>query len=265
MLLRNRPRSNHSLAAALVAALMFVTGSGWPRAALAEWQLGWSVTPYGWLAGVNGSITTPSDPGDGGTLPPLLGTELDGELEEIGFMFHAAFFGERWMAFADSVWVNVGQGARLNLGPIPTGSRVDATIDGNVYTLAAGYRLTDWPRSSLAVYAGGRHYGIEARIEASGGLLPGTIVSAADRSFTDAVIGLKWSQALGRRWHLSASADLGFGESDTSGEIAATLAYRLSTVSVIGGYRYLVLDAGSADYDVDLSMFGPMIGVGLRF
>lgn len=245
-------------------AVLLLGVSGSPQPAHAEWQPGWTVTPYGWLAGIGGDISTPSDPDDGDT-PPLLGTELDGGLEQLGFMFHAAYYDERWMAFADSVWANVSQSGQLTIGPVPTGSRVRATIDGNIHTLAAGYRLTDWSDASLAVYLGARHYDIDTRVDIAENLLPEPITSSASLDWTDAVIGLRWSQRLSARWHLAAHADVGFGDSDTSGQVAATIAYRFSRTSIIAGYRYLVLDAGSGDSAVDLSMFGPLVGIGFRF
>ena len=148
-----------------------------PFDALAEenagaWERGFTVAPYGWLAGFDGTVGVPSqdiDQAGALGLPLRLDVELNGELEEIGFMFYADWRGERWTVFFDSVWVNVTQAADVSIGQLLPDSVVKATIDGNIYTVAGGYRLKDWQASTLTVYAGPRYYDVEATVDAEGG------------------------------------------------------------------------------------------------
>ena len=235
-----------------------------PVPAGASWEPGWSVAPYAWIAGVDGSIGAPSGPAEPGGASRL-DVDVDGALEEIGFMFYAEWRGERWLVLFDSVWADVSQDADLSIGQNLPGVRASAGIDGNVYLLAAGYRVSDWPNASLAGYAGLRYYDIDTSIALEGGLLPGPIETGSSSSWTDAVIGVRWSYRIGERWSLGAHADIGIGESDTSRQLAASAAYHYGWGAVVGGYRFLKLDAEIADYNVDLLLSGPMIGVSVPF
>lgn len=106
------------------------------------WEPGITVVPYGWLAGVKGTIGSRSDSidtGGGLMLPPRLDVTVGDTLEEIGFMFYGEWRGERWMASFDSVWVNVSQAADIKLSRLLPASDVEATIDGNVYQANIGF------------------------------------------------------------------------------------------------------------------------------
>jgi hypothetical protein len=232
------------------------------------WEPGISLAPYGWLAGIDGSLGTKSDdldPGDSIGLPDLLEVSLDGELKEIGFMFYGEWRGERWTAMFDSVWVNASQKADASITRWLPSSDVEAGIDGNVYLLSLGYRAMDWQRSTLTVFAGLRRYDLEATIDAEGGLLPQPVSASVSHRWNDAVVGARWSLAFNEDWALSLLGDLGFGESDSSAEFSATLNYRFTSLSVIGGFRYLALDYETSDYKIDLALYGPMVGLAWRF
>jgi len=232
------------------------------------WEPGITLAPYGWLAGIDGSVGTDSsdlDPGGGIGLPGRLEVSLDGELKEIGFMFYGEWRGDRWTAMFDSVWVNVSQAANASVTRWLPSSAVMAGIDGNIYLLALGYRALDWQRSTLTVFGGLRRYDLEATIDASGGLLPQPVSASVTHRWNDGVIGARWSHAFNEDWGLSLLGDLGFGESDNSAEFSATVNYRFSSVALVGGFRYLALDYAAPDYKVDLALYGPMIGISWRF
>jgi hypothetical protein len=244
-----------------------------PGAALAQaapgWEPGLTLVPYGWLAGMSGEIGTDSadvDPGGGLDLPERVDVTVDGELEQIGFMFYGEWRGERWYAFFDSVWANVSQDGEISLTDLLPATDANAGVDGNVYELAAGYRVRDWTSSSLAIFGGARYYDIDAEAHFEGGLIPdGVTVSTAD-SWTDAVIGARWAYEINPEWHGLVIADAGFGESDFSWQVFATIAWRFSDWgSVVGGYRYLSLDYETEHYKADLALDGPAIGLAVRF
>jgi hypothetical protein len=91
------------------------------------------------------------------------------------------------------------------------------------------------------------------------------VFASLNHRWNDGVIGARWSHAFNENWVLSLLGDFGFGESDNSGEFSATVGYRFSSLSLLGGFRYLALDYDAPDYKVDLALFGPMIGVSWRF
>ena len=148
------------------------------------WEPGFTIVPYGWLAGMKGEIGTNSadvDPGGDLGLPERVDVSVDDELEEIGFMFFGEWRGERWHAFFDSVWANVAQDGDISFGNILPGTAVRAGIDGNVYQLAAGYRLFEGSASSMSLYGGARYYDLQAEVEFQGGLLPDGATASASQ------------------------------------------------------------------------------------
>jgi hypothetical protein len=242
------------------------TGSAAERAT--SWQPGFTLAPYGWLAGLDGTIGSKSgdlDDGGGIGFPPRVDVSVSDELEEIGFMFYGEWRGERWTAFFDSVWANVSQNADLKLNRLLPSSDTTATFDGNVYQVGIGYRLYDWERSFLTVYGGGRYYDIEAKVEIKGGILPEKVQTSTTRSWTDAVFGGRWSFDFGKHWNGFLLADYGFGESRSVWQIFGTLGYEFSWGSIRGGYRYMNLDYDTATYKVNLSLSGPVLGAAFTF
>lgn len=251
-----------------------IAASGLPGSSLADdsiagWDRGFTLAPYGWLAGVDGAIGTASadlDPGGDIGFPARVDISVDGELEQIGFMFYGDWRGERWTVFFDSVWVNVAQNGKLGLSELLPASNARAGIDGNIYQLAGGYRLFSNDLGSIAVYGGARYYDIEAEASVNGGLLPQGLSATATQDWTDLVAGVRWNYEFAERWGGFILADIGVGDSDTSWQVFATLGYRLSDWgSVVAGYRYLSLDYDTSTYLVDLAMSGPAVGFAFHF
>ena len=102
---------NRSFATAVI---LFVV-AGLVRPALADTPgavPGFTLAPYGWLAGLDGTIGVPGDDFAPGPNPlDRVDFSVSDELETVGFMFYGEWRGERWMAFFDSVWANVSQDA----------------------------------------------------------------------------------------------------------------------------------------------------------
>lgn len=228
---------------------------------------GFTVAPYGWLAGIDGTLGVPGDglEPDGGFPLDRIDFSVSEELDTVGFMFYGEWRGERWMAFFDSVWANVSQDADFKLGRLLPASDARAEIDGNIYQLALGYRLLDWEQSSLTLYGGVRYYDLETKGTAKGGILPNKITSSATRSWTDAVIGARYRYRLTDRWHGWLQADYGSGDSDTSWQGFASLGYDIGWGSIETGWRYLKLDYSKNAYRVDLSLSGPYLGYSISF
>ncbi len=231
------------------------------------WQPGFTIAPYGWLAGLDGTIgSRADDPDDGGiTLPSRLDITTDEEWSEIGFMFYGEWRGDRWTAFFDSVWANVSQDGDVKLGNLLPASDAEVTFDGNIYQVGVGYKVLDRGRSYMTVYGGGRYYDVEAKTEAKGGLLPKKIEASTTRSWSDAVVGARWSHDLGQRWNVFLLADYGFGDSESVWQIFGTLGYKFSWGSILGGYRYMNLDYETSSYKINLSLSGPTLGASFTF
>jgi len=229
------------------------------------WQPGFTLAPYGWLAGLDGTMGAGGADDGGISLPPRLDVSTDDEWSEIGFMFYGEWRGERWTAFFDSVWANVSQDGDITLGSRLPDSKAEVTFDGNIYQIGLGYRLLDWDRTFVTVYGGGRYYDVESKIEARDGLLPNKITASATKSWSDGVIGARWSHDFGRHWSTSILADVGFGDSRSAWQVFGTLDYQFSWGKVLGGYRYMNLDYENGDYKINLALSGPVLGAAFTF
>lgn len=237
--------------------------------AVPGWEPGFTFVPYGWLAGIDGEVGSASgdlDPGGDFDLPERVDVSVDGELEEIGFMFFGEWRGERWHAFFDSVWVNVSQGGQIRLGNLLPATEANAGIDGNVYQLALGYRLFEGAATSMSLYGGARYYDIDAEVKLDGGLLPNGVTASTADSWTEGVIGTRWGYRITDSWQGVVLADMGFGESDFTWQVFASISWRFSDRGAIaGGYRYLSLDHETSDFKADLALYGPAVGLAFRF
>jgi hypothetical protein len=231
------------------------------------WHKGWTLAPYGWLAGLDGTVgaKTPDDGTGGIEFPPRIDLETSEDYEAIGFMFYGEWRGDRWMAFADSVWANVSQDADLKVSRLLPESDAKATVDGNVYQAAVGYRVAEWENSNLLLYAGARYYDIEAKAELKGGILPNKLSTSTSKTWTDAVGGGRWAYRFGNNWGGFVQADYGVGDSKSSWQVFATVGYSFSWGMVTGGYRYINLDYDTNSYKIDLSLRGPLVGVAFQF
>ena len=242
-----------------------------PMAAAADddpWEPGWSLVPYGWLAGFDGEIGVNSaglDSGGGLGLANLIEFETDGELEEIGFMLYAEWRGERWSAALDSVWANVKQDAKVVLRGLLPDSSLSTTIDGNIYQATVGYLLRETERSAVVLYGGARYYDVEIRVDASGGLLPFPVSAAGSTDWLDGTAGLRWTYRPAARWDITVLGDIGAGDSDSAWQLFATVGYHFGWGSVRAGYRRLEVDYDSGGFLLDAALEGPLVGVAFRF
>ena len=153
----------------------------------------------------------------------------------------------------------------IKLGNLLPASDAEVTFDGNIYQAGLGYRVLDWDRSFLTVYAGGRYYDIKSEVEASGGILPNKIEASTSRSWSDAVVGARWSYDFGERWNTTLIADYGSGDSESVWQVFGTVGYEFSWGSILGGYRYMNLDYETTTYKINLSLSGPVLGASFNF
>ncbi len=229
---------------------------------------GFTLVPYGWLATLDGTIGVPGEDVDdgGGGILDRLDVTLDDEYDLVGFMFYGEWRSAgRWMAFVDSVWANFSQGATVKVSRLLPASDVSATVDGNIYTAAVGYRAKDWEQASLTLYGGGRYYDLELDVKARGGILPSPISIPADDSWVDALVGARLSYGLGERWRGLLQADYAFGDSDGTWDLSATLEYTFSWGAIRGGYRHMIVDYAAPAYLLDAALTGPLLGVAFTF
>ena len=255
-------RKLHSIRGVLLGvalALAPLTGSA--RAQNAGPTSGWSfqLTPYLWLAGINGDVEGPHglsasfDAGIGDVL-----SHLDGGLMLLG---EARY--RRWGILLDFDYARLsGTGGSLSpiLGqPSLTTREILVTLDG-------AYRFIDSDAFKLDALAGVRIMSVDNDLSFSGALLPPRSDNGGD-TWADPVVGLRTILPIGGGFVANALGDVGGGPNgDLTWQIYGGIGYDFNeSVSAYVGYRYLSMNHQDGNFKFNINQQGPILGVGFRF
>jgi hypothetical protein len=90
--------------------------------------------------------------------------------------------------------------------------------------------------------------------------------ATTSRDWVDAVGGVRGRIHLTPKFFLVGKGDLGGGGSKFTYQLFGGGGYQFNqTFSIIGGYRDLSVDYDKDDFLFDMSLHGPLVGVGIRF
>jgi hypothetical protein len=244
---------------ALVSLVIFACAA--PRAAAqsnaGEWQF--SVAPYLWAAGMDGTIRIADLEAD----VDLAFSDIISDLD-FALMGHFDMRNESWVLSSDLVYVDLGQTEDIVEGAIE--ATVNANLDLTMFELAGGYRLSP----VFTLLAGVRWVDMGTGLTYSGDLVDED--ASAGASWIDPLIGVHALAPLNDRWWLGVRADVGgFGVgSELTWQAYADIGFRVSKlVSVMLGYHVFDMDyqdgSGLAAVDLDVTISGPQLGVVFTF
>ncbi|MDH3745961.1 MAG: hypothetical protein OES47_12745 [Acidobacteriota bacterium] len=215
---------------------------------------GWeySFAPYGWVAGLDGAVTT-----RGVTAAAEVDFADIFENLETGALLHFEAAQGDWTVLADLVFLGIGQTTdRL---------QIDVDVDQLILELGAGYALTD----TFEVLFGGRYVDIDVEADFSGPVLNRI---AGDQSWVDPFVGGRFQSEINDKWWFNFRGDVGgFGVgSDFTWNAAVHFVYELNDRTALGlGYRILDIDyedgQGLSRFAYDMETSGPQVGVEFRF
>lgn len=234
----------------------------------------WSFTiaPYGWLAGVKGTVWT-----DG------VATDLDIPVSDFientqsAFQVYAqARYKKFYLAF-DGTWATLGGDIETSVGPLAV------SIDQRIYDIRLGALVAEKIRSLPDekgrvrrtfgdVYLGARYFSTEVGLSLDLGL-PRPIEKSSGGSRYDPFVGFQ-AGFEGVKWGFLARGDVGgFGVGSAarfSWQLQPMAVYKVtSRLAVLVGYRVLSYDTtsgtGAELNGEELTQHGPMIGAGFHF
>ena len=236
--------------AVMMSALLLAATSATAVAQEQGWEF--TLTPYGWAAGLQGNTTT-------GTTTSDIDISFNDILEnlEFGAMVDARLERGRWAIQSNLVW------ADLEGEDKEDGVRIKVDVDLWVIEAEGRYRLAD----NWELLAGMRYYDLDVHIRAEGVGSDGM-----NEDWVDPIVGTAFSVPLSDRWSFHARGDIGgFGAgSDFAWQLQGLFAYRFSeSNSLVFGWRHLDwdYDDGSGDdrFGMDTYLTGPVAGLCLRF
>jgi hypothetical protein len=269
-------------AAALVGALAPSTGFAQVApTSLATQGSGWhySATIYGYLPSVDGTSAFPAD--GSGTRLNLDGSKILDRLKVFAMATVGAHNGT-WGVFTDVIYLKFegSQSASRdftigNAGlPADASAAFDWELRGTAWTLAGEYRVASAPAFTVDVLAGARLLDTQQHLRwnIAGSLGPLDPLSRSGEVKTgntvwDAIVGVKGRYAFGQDRQLSLPfyLDVGAGESQSTQQAAAGLAYQFGWGEISAMWRYLHYNLKSGAALQDVSFSGPLIGATFRW
>jgi hypothetical protein len=279
---RWRPASG-SIVAAVAFLGALVPSTGFAQVAPTSLQMpgsGWQYTAsiYAYVPSVEGTSSFPAD--GGGTRLNLESSILD-KLKVFAMGTVGAHNGT-WGVFTDIVYLKFEASESAsrdftigNAGlPADASAAFDWDMRGTAWTLAGEYRVASDPSFTVDVLAGTRLLDTRQHLRwnISGSIGPLDPAARAgeiqtSQSTWDAIVGVKGRYAFGqeRQWSLPFYLDVGAGESQSTQQAAAGLAYQFGWGEISAMWRYLHYNLKSGAALQDVSFSGPLIGATFRW
>lgn len=247
----------------------------------------YSITPYLWLPGVEGTLKYSLPPGSGNPNVSVSERSFFDALD-LAFMVAGEARRGRWSLYGDynylklstsksairSVDFNPGAPA---VNPFSTTVNRDtsSSIKGSVLTLGAGYSLVPSMESPFDIIGGVRYFGATAETTwnlsaAVAGPGPGQTFAASGNTsrkvdLWDAVIGVRGRAKLADRWFLPYYFDVGGGSSNLTLLAHAGISYAYRWGELTFAYRYLHYDQDDDRLLQDFKFSGPLLGARFSF
>lgn len=222
-----------------------------------------ALTVYGWLPALDGSLSN-----DRLGITKDFSASAADLLENLKFAAFASgtLTAGRFSVLADLVYTSVG-GSESVSGPFD--SRVSGNMKLLLLTGFMGYRPFATDRAFLDILAGGRFNSADIEVRLMGGGPLGVSREATTtETWFDPLVGFRAGYSFTDRWSARLIADIGGFSlgSDLTWEVIATAVYSISpSWSAEAGFRYLSIDYDGDRANVDVDMFGPILGLSWRF
>ncbi|WP_396617470.1 hypothetical protein ACHZ97_09410 [Lysobacter soli] len=234
-------------------ALLLALAMPSPAAANDGWD--WSFAPYLWAPTIAADLREDAPPAEN---QRDFGDWID--KLEFAFLGHLEGRGDRVGLFADVIYLSLGDShdyPRL---------RTEADLDAGIVELAAVLPLGDERSQGLDLFTGLRYFnvGTKTRFEPVNDLLP-VVSRDRDATFSDLMLGARYTMRLSDRWGLTVRGDGSVGETDGSWSASANVQYRTGHGFWVFGYRYLQADLPMRGSSVDLALSGPQVGYAFTF
>jgi len=258
------PSTLRSLACALIpAASLLLASPGQAQDAAGPSGPSFYLTPYLWIAGVSGDITTPRDRVPDPTVDVSFRDTLS-DLSGFAFMGAAEMRYGRFILLGDVMTMSVESDVTTR-GLFYSGGT--ARLTTTMATVIGMIRLVEDGTQSFDLGAGVRPWWISTRLSLNAGALPAR-TQEPSLNWTDPLFAIRYGRRFSESWAASFHADIGgFGAgSELTWQVIGTLDYRINDwITMRFGYRHLQVDARKRGTEIDVGLSGPIIGTTFRF
>lgn len=236
-----------------------------------------SVTPYLWLPGINGTVTYSNVAGSGGSVSAQVDPSSYLQSLDFAAMFTAEVRKESWLVFTDYMYLHFSgdQSAVKSItGPgglvtVPVNVSGAASVVSNIWTLAGGYTVLSEPNVFIDVFAGTRLLNFGTSLSWNFSVPTAGLAQVGNVSQTlnkwDAVAGVKGEVRFGEsKWFMPYYADIGAGSNNSTWQAMLGVGYRFGwgdVVFVVRSLSYNFTDSSQ----LDVRMTGPALGASFRF
>jgi hypothetical protein len=227
-----------------------------PAARAAESEgLDWMVAPYLWAASIGTDLNAEEPPaGTDSDFSDII-DKIDGV-----FMVRLEGRGDHFGAFADVLFLSLADDADRAL------SHTESDLDAWLVDAAGVWSPGDDRSRGLGLFAGLRYIDVDlsVRVDPTNPLFD-TATIATNKSYSDMLLGARYTWALSERWGLTLRGDGSFGDTEGTWSASAIAQYRTRNGGWLFGYRYLSAEIKTRGNDTEITLSGPMIGYGFSF
>ena len=210
-----------------------------------EWK--WSITPYGWFAGIDGNIGVPPLVAPVDQSPSDVISDLD-----LGGMLTLDGNNGTWGALGDLFYVRLKSSSQTALG------EVKGDVEQWMVTVVPYYRALTNEKVAVDVGVGGRYMDMDIDVSTPAGS------GSRSNGWIDPLLLARVNVPLGEKFYLRFSGDIGgFGvESDFAWQVVAAGGYTINKyLDVLLAYRHIDIDYEDEDFVFDAAMSGLALGL----
>lgn len=225
------------------------------QASAAGWD--WSATPYIWAPSISADLLNNAPPVEGGSDSDF-GNIID--KIDMGFLGHLEGQGDDFGAFADIIYLSLGD--QKDFERVSTESSLDTTV----FELAGVWSPGEQRNQGFEVLGGLRHIILDfsADFDPVNPELSNAKVQL-DQSYSDLMLGGRYTGNFTEKWGYTLRADGSWGDTDGTMNLSALVDYKTNSGAWLFGYRYMTVELGDDDTDLDLTLMGPVVGYAFKF
>ena len=237
-----------------VAFLSLINFSQSARAAESD-DRDWLVAPYLWAASIGTDVRAEEPPADSESDFSDIIDKIDGV-----FMLRLERQGDRFGVFADLIFLGIADDNDHRF------SQTASDLDSWLIDAAGVWSPGDDRSRGLDLFAGLRYVDLDLTVEVDPfNPLFDTATLETDKSYSDLMVGARYTWAFSDRWGLTLRGDGSFGDTEGTWSASAIAQYRTGNGGWLFGYRHLRVEIETGDSTTEITMTGPAIGYGFSF